>query len=92
MASSRIRCRGPRTTRRRSWQRVRVRGAVAGRGFRIESDEDRTAAVAGPPAPGSLTPGALFGPGFAERIGNNIAATMNGILAPVLIVAGGVVD
>jgi MPBQ/MSBQ methyltransferase len=56
-------------------------------GFRIERDEDRTAAVAGPPPPGALTPGDLFGPGFAERIGNNIAATMNGILAPVLIVA-----
>jgi hypothetical protein len=34
----------------------------------------------------------LFGPGFAERIGNNIAATMNGILAPVLMVARAVVD
>ncbi len=79
-------------TRRRSWKRARYAELLQAAGFRIESDEDRTAAVAGPPAPGSLTPGALFGPGFAERIGNNIAATMNGILAPVLIVAGGVVD
>ena len=58
-------------------------------GFRIERDEDRTAevAAAGPPPPGALTPADLFGPGFAERIGNNIAATMHGILASVLIVA-----
>jgi MPBQ/MSBQ methyltransferase len=56
-------------------------------GFRIESEEDRTAAVAGPPPPGALTPAALFGPGFAERIGNNIAATMAGTLAPILMVA-----
>lgn len=58
-------------------------------GFRIEDEEDRTAAVAaaGPPAAGALTPGELFGPGFAERIGNNMAATMAGTLAPVLILA-----
>jgi MPBQ/MSBQ methyltransferase len=58
-------------------------------GFTIDSDDDRTAAVAaaGPPAPGALTPGDLFGPGFAERIGNNVAATMAGTLAPILIVA-----
>ena len=63
-------------------------------GFTIERDEDRTAevAAAGPPPAGTLTPGDLFGPGFGERIGNNIAATMNGLLAPVLIVARAVVD
>jgi MPBQ/MSBQ methyltransferase len=72
--------------------RTRYAELLQAAGFHIESDEDRTAAVAGPPAPGSLTPGALFGPGFAERIGNNIAATMNGILAPVLMVARAVVD
>ena len=50
-------------------------------------DEDRTAEAAGPPAPGALTPAPVFGAGFVERIGNNIAAAMAGILAPVLIVA-----
>jgi len=58
-------------------------------GFRIEVNEDRTAAVAaaGPPAPGALTPGDLFGPGFAERIGNNLTATFAGTLGSVLMVA-----
>lgn len=56
-------------------------------GFEIVSEEDRTAANAtlGPPPPGALTPAALFGPGFAERIGNNIAAAMEGTLAAHLI-------
>jgi MPBQ/MSBQ methyltransferase len=60
-----------------------------GAGFRVEHDEDRTAANggAGLPAPGALGPGDLFGPGFAERIGNNIAAAMEGKLAAVLMVA-----
>jgi MPBQ/MSBQ methyltransferase len=57
-------------------------------GFRIEHDEDRTAANAagGPPAPGALGPGVLFGPGFGERLGNNIAAAMEGTLGAVLVV------
>ena len=69
--------------------RERYAALLQAAGFRIERDEDRTAEVAavGPPPPGALTPADLFGPGFAERIGNNIAATMVGILAPVLIVA-----
>jgi SAM-dependent methyltransferase len=58
-------------------------------GFVIDVDEDRTAAVAavGAPQPGALTPAVLFGAGFAERISNNVAATMAGILSPILIVA-----
>lgn len=58
-------------------------------GFRVEIDEDRVAAVAatGPPAAGELNPGDLFGSGFAERLGNNIAATIGGTLSPVLMVA-----
>jgi len=61
---------------------------LAGAGFRVERDEDRTAAnaAAGPPA-GALTPGALFGPGFGERLANNIVAAMTGTLAARLIVA-----
>jgi MPBQ/MSBQ methyltransferase len=58
-------------------------------GFVIEHEEDRTAANAagGPPAPGPLNPGTLFGPGFGERIGNNIAAALSGTLGAVLLVA-----
>jgi hypothetical protein len=52
-------------------------------------DEDRTAAnaAAGPPPPGALSPGALFGPGFGERLCNNAAAAMAGTLGAVLMVA-----
>jgi SAM-dependent methyltransferase len=67
--------------------RERYAELLTAAGFAVEHDEDRTAAAAGPPAPGALTPAPVFGEGFVERIGNNVAATMNGILAPILIVA-----
>jgi MPBQ/MSBQ methyltransferase len=65
-------------------------------GFTVVRTEDRTKATAGPPGqsgppgtpgPPRLSPMAVFGPRFAERIGNNIAATRAGLLAPVLILA-----
>lgn len=57
-------------------------------GFEIESVEDRTEQAGGPPPPGArLTPAIVFGPEFARRIGNNVAATRAGLLAPILIVA-----
>jgi MPBQ/MSBQ methyltransferase len=58
-------------------------------GFEVVHTEDRTAAVGGPPRAGrgGLSPQAIFGPAFGERIGNNIAATRAGLLAPVLMVA-----
>jgi hypothetical protein len=60
-----------------------------GAGFVVERDEDRAPALAaaGPPPPGSLSPADLVGAGFAERMGNNITATLSGVLAPVLMVA-----
>jgi MPBQ/MSBQ methyltransferase len=67
--------------------RERYAELLTAAGFRVEVDEDRTAHAAGPPPPGALTPAPVFGPGFAEVIGNNVAATMAGILAPVLLVA-----
>jgi ubiquinone/menaquinone biosynthesis C-methylase UbiE len=67
--------------------RERYRELLEDAGFRIEADEDRTAFAAGPPEPGALTPAPVFGAGFVERIGNNIAATMAGTLKPILIVA-----
>jgi MPBQ/MSBQ methyltransferase len=65
-------------------------------GFAVIETEDRTTQTAGPPAPSGdpgrprLSPTAVFGPRFGERIGNNIAATRAGLLAPVLILARGV--
>ena len=83
-----IPCRGRTTSLRRSSRhRERYAELLTAAGFRVEVDEDRTAAAAGPPAPGALTPAPVFGAGFVERIGNNIAAAMAGLLAPVLIVA-----
>ena len=67
--------------------RERYAELLTAAGFRVELDEDRTAEAAGPPPPGALTPAPVFGEGFVERIGNNIAATMAGTLAPILIVA-----
>lgn len=69
--------------------RERYAELLAGAGFTVEHDEDRSHAIAaaGPPASGELTPGDLFGPGFAERMLNNIGATMAGTLAPVVMVA-----
>ncbi len=57
-------------------------------GFRIGRTEDRTAVTAAPVGPPPrLSPAAIFGPRFVERIGNNIAATRAGLLAAVLIIA-----
>ncbi len=57
-------------------------------GFTVARTEDRTAATAGGPGPQPrLSPAAVFGPPFMERIANNIADTRAGTLAPVLLVA-----
>jgi len=58
-------------------------------GFAVERTESLVPviAAAGPPPEGSLNPGDLFGPGFAERIGNNLTAAFAGILSPILMVA-----
>lgn len=68
-------------------------GALAAAGFAVLSTDDRTAqtvwpgAAPPPSGPPRVTPMAVFGPRFGERIGNNIAATRAGLLAPVLILA-----
>lgn len=58
-------------------------------GFAVVRTEDRTAATAGggPGPQPRLSPAAVFGPRFVQRITNNIADTGTGTLAPVLIVA-----
>jgi len=69
--------------------RERYADRLVAAGFDVEHDEDRTAAnaAAGLPGPGMLGPGDLLGPSFAERIENNIAAAMAGVLGSVLMVA-----
>lgn len=57
-------------------------------GFRVVRQENRMAAIArGGPSPGGLDQAAVFGPVFAERIGNNLAAARAGVLAPMVLVA-----
>jgi ubiquinone/menaquinone biosynthesis C-methylase UbiE len=69
--------------------RERYRELLRAAGFTIERDEDRAAEVmaGGPPLAGALTPADLFGPGFVERVTNNVAAAAAGVLSPVLVVA-----
>ncbi len=55
-------------------------------GFSVEDVEDRTAATQPPPATG-LSPRAVFGAPFAERIANDVAALRDGELGAFLIVA-----
>lgn len=59
---------------------------LAEAGFRVELDENRTAAN-GPPPPGALGPEHLFGPAFSERLGNAITAALAGTLSSVVVVA-----
>jgi ubiquinone/menaquinone biosynthesis C-methylase UbiE len=56
-------------------------------GFSVEDVEDRTESTLGPPPAGPLSPMTVFGPVFAERIRNNVAATRAGLLGAVLVVA-----
>ena len=56
-------------------------------GFTIDEVEDRTASTMGPPPAGPVSNAVVFGQGFMERIGNNIAATKAGLLGAVLVVA-----
>ena len=55
-------------------------------GFTVETVDDRTAAIAGPPPPGPSN-ATVMGPGFMQRIGNNVAATKAGLLTAVLVLA-----
>lgn len=65
-------------------------GALEASGFAVEEVEDRTAAVTeGGPGAGAplLSPATVFGPGFVERLRNDVAAVRAGVLAPVVVVA-----
>ena len=56
-------------------------------GFTIEEVDDRTESTLGPPPGGKVNNAVVFGPVFAERIGNNMAATRAGLLGALLVVA-----
>ncbi|MCW2867748.1 MAG: hypothetical protein JWR20_1936 [Marmoricola sp.] len=56
-------------------------------GFEVLEVEDRTAATLGGPPPGALSPAAVFGAPFVERLAHNIAATRDGLLGAALVVA-----
>jgi ubiquinone/menaquinone biosynthesis C-methylase UbiE len=56
-------------------------------GFTVEEVEDRTESTLGPPPAGPLSPAAVFGPVFVERIGNNVTATRAGLLGAALVIA-----
>ncbi|MCW2819221.1 MAG: hypothetical protein JWR42_2008 [Marmoricola sp.] len=56
-------------------------------GFEVLEVEDRTAATLGGPPPGSLSPAAVFGEVFVDRLRRNVAATRDGLLGAALIVA-----
>ena len=56
-------------------------------GFAVEEVDDRTETTLGPPPPGAIPPDVLLGPGFGQRIGNNVEATKAGTLSAVLLLA-----
>jgi SAM-dependent methyltransferase len=56
-------------------------------GFTVEDVDDRTEATLGPPPPGAIPPDVLLGPGFGQRIGNNVEASKAGTLSAVLLLA-----
>jgi SAM-dependent methyltransferase len=56
-------------------------------GFVVEAVEDLTPLTMGAPPGGAVSPAVVFGPVFAQRIGNNVAATRAGQLGAMLMVA-----
>lgn len=62
------------------------RAGLEAAGLTIEEVEDRTVSTVGPP-PGPLSPVAVFGPVFAQRVANNVAATRAGRLGALLVIA-----
>ena len=61
--------------------------ALVSAGFTVEEIEDRTASTLGPPADGPLSPAAVFGPVFVQRVGHNVQATRAGLLGAIVVLA-----
>jgi MPBQ/MSBQ methyltransferase len=61
--------------------------SLLGAGFTIDLVQSRTAETAAGPPPSGPGPEVLFGPEFATRIANNVAATRAGVLGAVVIIA-----
>ncbi|HEU4567277.1 MAG TPA: class I SAM-dependent methyltransferase [Marmoricola sp.] len=60
---------------------------LAASGFTVEVVDDRTETTLAPPPAGAIPPDVLLGPGFGQRLGNNVAATRAGTLVAMLLVA-----
>ena len=60
---------------------------LEGAGFAVEDEEDRTPTTLGPPPQGPVSNAVVFGPRFAQRIANNVAATKTGLLGALLFLA-----
>lgn len=56
-------------------------------GFRVEEVEDRTESVLGGRPAGPISPADVFGPTFAEGVGNYVSATRAGLLRAMLVLA-----
>ena len=63
------------------------RAHLEGAGFEVEDEEDRTPTTLGPPPQGPVSNAVVFGPQFAWRIANNVAATKTGLLGARLFLA-----
>lgn len=56
-------------------------------GFAVEEVEDLTESVLRPRPSAPVTPADVFGPGFVEGVGNFVAASRDGLLRTVLVLA-----
>jgi len=56
-------------------------------GFEVEDEQDRTPTTLEHPPPGPLSNAVIFGPPFAQRVANSVAAARTGILGAWLLIA-----
>lgn len=63
------------------------RGHLETVGFRVEEVDDRTESVLGGRPAGPVSPTDVFGPTFAEGVGNYVSAARSGLLRAMLVLA-----